>query len=212
MLIVTFILGLVINAAGYIPPGNISLTLAQLTINRGMRQAWSFIFAFSVVEIFFTFGMMRFNRWISSDIEIEAHGNTIRLDTVLDVFMIGLLLTTGILAWVKRNKVHQPKTDSRRGSALYGMLLAMFNPLQIPFWLFCGNYVVLHQWIEVDYLSLTIFSLGSAAGAGLALYGYAHFARVIQEKFALSNSVINKSIAIFLFSLAFYLLVRVMFG
>lgn len=211
MLLLTFFIGLVINALGYIPPGNISLTLAQITINRGMRQAWGFIIAFSVVEIFFTFGMMRFARWLSSDIRIDTSWSSIRLETLLDIFMIALLLTTGTLAWAKRHKTRPQQSDSRRGSALYGMLLAMFNPLQIPFWLFCGNYLVLHNWIAVDYLSLSVFSLGSAFGAGLALYGYAHFARFIQEKFALSNSLINTSIAIFLYLLALYLFVRLWF-
>ncbi|WP_199140946.1 LysE family transporter, partial [Pedobacter sp. ASV12] len=97
---------------------------------------------------------------------------------------------------------------SKRGSVFYGMLLGVLNPVQIPFWLFFGNYVILHEWIRTDYLSLVIFSLGSGIGSALALYGYAHFARYIQEKFALSSHLINKSIAIFLWVLALYLIIK----
>ncbi|WP_233164808.1 LysE family transporter [Pedobacter sp. ASV28] len=195
---------------GYIPPGNINLTLAQLTINRGMRQAWSFILAFSCVEVLFTFGMMRFARWVSSDVDIDSSVNSVRISTFVDAFMIVLLLVMATVTWKNKDKAHQPKAteESRKGSVLLGLALGVLNPVQIPFWLFFGNYVILHEWINTNYLSLVIFSFGSGLGSALALYAYAHFARYIQEKFALSSMLINKSIAIFLYILAIYLVVK----
>lgn len=211
MLFLTLIIGILLNAMGYIPPGNINLTVAQLTINKGMRQAWSFILAFSCVEVLFTFGMMRFARWVSSDVNLDANINEVRLGTYVDAFMILLFVVMGTITWINRNKLPKTKDSndtSKRGSVFYGMLLGVLNPVQIPFWLFFGNYVILHEWIRTDYLSLVIFSLGSGIGSALALYGYAHFARYIQEKFALSSHLINKSIAIFLWVLALYLIIK----
>lgn len=210
MLFITFIIGIVLNAMGYIPPGNINLTVAQLTINKGMRQAWYFILSFSCVEVFFTFGMMRFARWISSDVNIDANISEVRISTYVDAFMIMLFVVMGTLTWINRKKLPKTRTDnsSRKGSVFYGMLLGVLNPVQIPFWLFFGNYVILHDWISTDYLSLVIFSLGSGIGSALALYGYAHFSRYIQEKFALSSHLINRSIALFLFALALYLIIK----
>jgi hypothetical protein len=86
--------------------------------------------------------------------------------------------------------------------------LGVVNPVQVPFWLFFGNYVILHNWIQTDYLSLTVFSVGSGIGSAIALYGYAHFSRYVQEKFALSSHLINRSIALFLFALAIYLIIK----
>ncbi len=210
MLILTLFLGIIINAMGYIPPGNINLTVAKIAINKGMRQAWSFIIAFSCVEVVFTFGMMRFARWVSSDVNIDSKVSDVRVSTFVDAFMISLFLVMATITWKNRNKVPVTKEEdgSKRGSTLYGLLLGVLNPVQIPFWLFFGNYVILHEWIAVDYLSLVIFSIGSGLGSGLALYGYAHFARYIQEKFALSSRLINKSIAIFLYVLAAYLIIK----
>lgn len=210
MLFLTFIIGILLNAMGYIPPGNINLTVAQLTINKGMRQALYFILSFSCVEVFFTFGMMRFARWITSDV-MDSNINEVRLGTYVDSFMICLFIIMGTVTWVNRKKVPKTKTEdnsSKKGSVFYGMLLGVLNPVQIPFWLFFGNYVILHEWIRTNYLSLIIFSLGSGVGSALALYGYAHFAKYIQEKFALSSLLINKSIAIFLYVLALYLIVK----
>ncbi|RZM27363.1 MAG: lysine transporter LysE [Pedobacter sp.] len=210
MLFLTLLLGILLNALGYIPPGNINLTVAQLSVNKGMRQAWSFILSFSCVEVFFTFGMMRLARWLSSDVNLDANFNEVRIGTYIDAFMVMLFLIMGTITWINRNKVPKAKDNnsSKKGSVLYGMLLGILNPVQIPFWLFFGNYVILHEWIRTDYLSLVIFSLGSGVGSALALYGYAHFARYIQEKFALSSHLINKSIAIFLWVLALYLIIK----
>ncbi len=211
MLLQTFVIGVLLNAMGYVPPGNINLTVARLTINKGMRQAWYFILSFSVVEVFFTFGMMRFARWIMSDVDLNDNVNEVRLGTYVDSFMISLFLVMATITWVNRKKLPKTKPEdnrSRKGSVFYGMLLGVLNPVQIPFWLFFGNYVILHEWVQTDYLSLVIFSVGSGLGSALALYGYAHFSRYIQEKFALSSQLINKSIAIFLYVLAFYLILK----
>jgi threonine/homoserine/homoserine lactone efflux protein len=154
--------------------------------------------------------MMRFARWVSSDVNLDANINEVRIGTYIDAFMVILFLIMGTITWIHRNKIPKTKdsNSSKRGSVFYGMLLGILNPVQIPFWLFFGNYVILHEWIRTDYLSLVIFSLGSGIGSALALYGYAHFARYIQEKFALSSYLINKSIAIFLWVLALYLIVK----
>lgn len=210
MLLLTFVIGIVLNAVGYIPPGNINLTVAQLTINKGMRQAWYFILSFSCVEVFFTFGMMRFARFISSDVNLNENINEVRLGTFVDGFMIFLFLIMGTITWVNRKKIPKTKgnNNSRKGSVFYGILLGVVNPVQVPFWLFFGNYVILHNWIQTDYLSLTVFSVGSGIGSAIALYGYAHFSRYVQEKFALSSHLINRSIALFLFALAIYLIIK----
>ncbi len=211
MLLLTFLIGIVLNAMGYIPPGNINLTVAQLTINKGMRQALYFILSFSCVEVFFTFGMMRFARWISSDVNLDSNISEVRLGTYVDAFMIMLFIVMGTLTWINRKKMPKTRAEdnrSRKGSVFYGMLLGILNPVQIPFWLFFGNYVILHEWINTNYLSLVIFSIGSGLGSAVALYGYAHFAKYIQEKFALSSHIINRSIALFLFALALYLVIK----
>ena len=209
MLLLTFFIGLLINAIGYIPPGNINLSVAQLTVNKGIKQAWYFIIAFSCVEVFFTFGMMRFARWISSDVSLEFSVYHINIGTLTDAFMILMFLIMGSITWLRRNKLPQAKEDIKKGSSVfYGILLGILNPVQIPTWLFFGNYVIIHLWIRTDYVSLIIFSIGSGLGSAIALYGYAHFARYIQEKFTLSTRLINHTIAILLVALALCLLVK----
>lgn len=194
MLFLTFFLGVILNSLGYIPPGNINLTVVQLTITRGIRQALYFIAAFSIIEVLFTFGVMRFVQWLSSEIEF---------DNYIDGVMIVLFLVLGITTW--RSRKEMPKTDySNKDSIRYGMLLGVLNPMQIPFWLFVGTYLISHEWIDIGYVSLSVFSIGSGIGAGLALYGFARFAQYIQTKFTLTTYVVNKAIAGLFFALSAY--------
>lgn len=198
MLLLTLFLGLILNAIGYIPPGNINLTVVQITVNRGIKQALNFIFAFASVELLFTFGVMRFVRWLDSEIDFGG---------IIDGAMIVVFLVLGIITW--RSRKQMPKTDySDKDSIRLGMLLGVLNPMQIPYWLFVGTYLISHDWIDTGYLSLTMFSIGSAIGAALALYGFARFSAYIKDKFTLNNYTLNRAIAILFFSLSGYHIIK----
>jgi len=194
MIFLTFVLGLVVNFIGYIPPGNINLTLTQIAINRGMRQALRFITAFSCTEFFFTFFIMQAAKWLS----VQPH-----IETIIDWVMVVLFSTLGTITWLNRKKPPKAKYSDRE-SIRYGILLGIINPMQIPFWMIAGTYLLAHQWILPGLFALGIFSLGSAAGAFLCLFIYAKSARYIQSKFELSTQFINTGIAILFFGFALY--------
>lgn len=195
MIFLTFFIGVIANFVGYIPPGNINLSLMQLTMNRGMKQAMQFITAFACVEFFFTFFIMHAAKWLSSQV---------RLDTVIDWVMVVLFGVLGAITWMHRNKPPERKKQSEHDSIKYGILLGFLNPMQVPFWMITGTYLITHQWIDDGKLDLVIFSIGSAGGAFLCLFLYAKFAKFIQEKFALSTKFINTGIAILFFGFAAY--------
>lgn len=201
MLFLTFFLGIFCNAVGYLPPGNINLTAVQITLNKGLRQAYYFIVAFSSVEVLFTFGVMRFVQWLS---------NTVNLGQYIDGAMILVFLVLGVVTWRSR-KAMPNKDRSKTDSIRYGLLLGVLNPMQIPYWLFVGAYLMAHDWVKDGFISLAIFSIGSGIGAGLVLYGFARFARYIQDKFTISSYVVNKSIALLFFTLSAFHVVKVIY-
>lgn len=198
MIFLTFFIGLIVNFIGYIPPGNINLTLVQITINRGMKQALQFITAFACAEFIFTFAIMHGAKWLSE----QMH-----LDFIIDMVMIVLFLTLGTITWLNRNK--PPKTKySAKESIRYGLILGFINPMQIPFWMIAGTYLIAHEWIVSGNFALVVFSLGSAGGAFLCLFLYARFARYIQSKFEISTRALNTGIAILFFCFAGYQIVK----
>jgi len=198
MILLTFFIGLIANFVGYIPPGNINLTLVQITINRGLKQAVHFIIAFSCVEFFFTYFIMNAAEWLSAQVN---------LDVAIDWVMVILFTVMGAVTWLHRNKPTET-TYSDRDSIRYGILLGFLNPMQIPFWMITGTYLITHEWIVISRIDLVIFSIGSAAGAFLCLFLYARFAKYIQSKFALSTRFINTAIAILFFAFAAYHIVK----
>lgn len=198
MIFLTFFIGIFANFIGYIPPGNINLTLVQITINRGIKQALMFIISFSCVEFFFTYFIMHAAKWLSGQV---------KLDTIIDWVMVVLFGALGTITWIHRKK--PPETNySEHESIKYGILLGFLNPMQVPFWMITGTYLITHEWILVGKLALVIFSAGAAAGAFIALFLYAKFAAYIQSKFALSTKFINTGIAILFFAFAAYHIVK----
>jgi len=198
MIFLTFFIGLFANFIGYIPPGNINLTLVQITVNRGLKQALLFIIAFSCVEFFFTYFIMHAARWLSGQV---------KLDMVIDWVMVVLFGVLGAITWMHRKKM--PKTNySNTESIRYGILLGFLNPMQVPFWIITGTYLITHHWILDGRPALVVFSLGAAAGSFLALFLYAKFAKYFKTKFDLSTRLINTGIAILFFSFAAYHVVK----
>jgi len=195
MIFLTFFIGLIANFIGYIPPGNINLTVVQLTCSRGMKQVLSFIIAFSCAEFIFTYVIMNGANWLASQVHLE---------TVVDWLMIGLFGILGTVTWINRKKAPKARKNAKGNSIAYGILLGFVNPVQIPFWLVAGSYVIAHNWIETGWWQLAVFSAGSASGAFLALFGYARSASYMQKKLDLSTRVINTGVAVLLYAFAAY--------
>jgi threonine/homoserine/homoserine lactone efflux protein len=192
MLFLTFLVAVIINFVGYVPVGNINLTTVQISVNRGLKQALCFVTTFAVVEGFFTYVLMRFAEWFSRHKELLIY-----LDWIL--IMVFLILgTLSLRAATRPKEVIFKKRDSIR----YGVILGIFNPMQIPYWMIGGTYLISHNWITTEGWGLEIFGLGAAIGAFLCLYTFARFAKYIQERFALSNRIINRAIAVVFFILA----------
>ncbi len=188
----TFSVAVIINFVGYIPLGNINLTSVQISVNRGMKQALYFITAFSLVEGLFTYVLMRFAEWFASH---EKWLNA------LDWILIVMFLIMGV---VVLNMAEHPKNVEyrRRDSVRYGIILGILNPMQIPFWMIGGTYLISNHWITTAGWGLEIFSVGASIGAFICLYLFARFAQYIQDRFALSSRIINRSIGGVFFLLA----------
>jgi len=195
MLILTFFIGLLVNFAGYIPPGNINLFVVQLAVNRNMKEVYKFVVAFSCAELVFTFAMMNGANWLAQQVHLE---------TAIDWVMIGLFGILGTVAWMHRKKPPETRKHSPGSSVRYGILLGFINPVQIPFWMVSGTYLIAHEWIDKSIISLVVLSIGSACGAFLCLFGYAKSATYIKRKLDLSNKALNTGIAVLLYAFAAY--------
>jgi threonine/homoserine/homoserine lactone efflux protein len=201
MLFLNFLIGVVVNFIGYIPLGNVNLTVVQLTINRGIKSALYFIISFSVVEFFFTYTIMYFADWFAGKSDMLYW---------LDWILIVVFLTLGFASWFNTQKAK--KVDySLKDSVRYGIVLGFVNPMQIPFWMIGGTYLISKGWIGTGNGALAIFSMGSALGSFLCLYAFSKFSTYLNERFAFSSKVLNRSIAGVFFALAVYHIIKMLF-
>jgi len=198
MIFLTIFLGLAVNFIGYVPPGNINLSLVQITINRGFKHALQFITAFSCVELVFTYVIIHAAEWLSHQLKLEV---------VIDWIMVVLFGVLGAITWIHRSKPPKAKV-SRYHSVKHGIIMGIINPMQIPFWMISGTYLITHHWIVTGTWPLILFSLGSALGAFFCLLAYARSARYIQTRFELSTKLINTCIALLFFAFAAYHVVK----
>jgi threonine/homoserine/homoserine lactone efflux protein len=199
MIFLTFFIGLIANFIGYIPPGNINLTVVQIAINRGIKEVLKFLIAFSSAEFVFTFFMMNAADWLAQQV---------KLDMAIDWIMVGLFGVMGTVTWMHRKKPPTARKQSKGSNIRLGILLGFINPMQIPFWMVTGTYLITHQWVDKDILSLLVLSVGSGAGAFLCLFAYARSAKYMKEKLDLSTLALNTGIAILFFAFAAYHIVK----
>jgi threonine/homoserine/homoserine lactone efflux protein len=198
MLFLNLLIGIIVNFIGYVPLGNVNLTVVQLTINRGIKAAMYFIVSFSVVEFFFTYIIMYFADWFAS----QAH-----FLYWLDWVLIFIFLILGFLSWFNTQKKKELQYSSK-DSIRYGIILGIVNPMQIPFWMIGGTYLISNSWVQTGNGALAIFSLGSAIGSFLCLLAFAKFSTYLNERFAFSSRVLNRSIAGVFFLLAGYHVIK----
>jgi threonine/homoserine/homoserine lactone efflux protein len=199
MLLLNFLIGVVVNFIGYVPLGNVNLTVVQLSINRGSQAAMYFITSFSIIEFFFTYTIMYFADWFASQKQMLYW---------LDWILIVIFLVLGISSWFNNQKQMREADYSLTESVRYGIILGIVNPMQIPFWMIGGTYLISKGWVETGHGALAIFSLGSALGSFICLWGFSRFSTYLHERFAFSSRLLNRSIAGVFFLLAAYHMVK----
>ncbi|ADY50828.1 lysine exporter protein (LysE/YggA) [Pseudopedobacter saltans DSM 12145] len=205
MLLQNLIVAIVVNFIGYLPFGNINLTAIQISSNRGLKQALTFVTTFAIFEAFFTYILLQFAEWFAD-----------RKDLIhwLDWVLVVIFLILGMSAWRSggNQNFKEKEKYSKRDSIRLGIVLGIFNPMQIPFWMIGGTYLISNGWVVADNLGLEVFAVGAAIGAFLALYLFARFALYIKEKFSLSSKAINKTVAVIFFILIFVQLGKIYFS
>jgi threonine/homoserine/homoserine lactone efflux protein len=198
MFLLNLLIGIVVNFIGYIPLGNVNLTVVQLTVNRGIRKAIYFILSFSFIEFFITYAAMYFADWLARKTNLTYWLNWI----VILVFFV-----LAIVTW--RNRRSEKEINySSKDSIKYGLIIGLANPMQLPFWTIIGTYLIGNHWIVSGVWPLAVFSFGAALGAFLCLFSFAKFSAYLHERFAFSSKMINHGIAIFFFVFGIYHLVK----
>lgn len=180
LFIVAFLLGFV----GYLPPGNINLTVVQLSVDHHKRQWQAFILLAALMEFVYCYFSL---------VGLQMLRTNAKLITVLNWSGVVILFVIGVFTLLqKEDAVTEKKVFST--SIKRGIFVAIFNPLQIPFWLLSGVYVMENGWLQDTQASITLFTVACTLGTILVLYLYAMAGKAIVERLKVNRSLLGKMI------------------
>ena len=148
MTIVGLAFGFLLGFVGYLPPGNINLTVVQISVSGSRNKYGLFILFAAFMEFIYCFGCL-----YGMDRLIQQPQLILFLNW--SAVIIFLFLGTSIILIAN-------KTDSSESSSpsiKKGILIALLNPLQVPFWLVWGVYVFQNHLVKSHTVSIALFSL-----------------------------------------------------
>lgn len=196
LLLLAFALGFV----GYLPLGNINLTVLQLSMEQQKRHWQTFIAFAALMEFIYCYACI-------SGLEL------LRRETQLIVMFnwsaVIIFLLLGIFTFTHTETV---RPDSRLSPGVKrGILLAVFNPLQIPFWMVWGVYMMQNGWLQSSAISIALFSFICALGAASILYIYALAGKKVVEKLNVNGNILNRFIGSIFILLAVYETIKIIY-
>lgn len=197
---VLFLAGFALSLMGSLPPGLISLTVAQTSIVRGYSAAIAVALGAAFAEFFQAFAAVLLTNWFLSHPSAERAFHW----AALPVFLI---LGTHLLFFAKA-----PRTPEALASGALrkffgkGLLVSVFNLLAIPYWfVYCGWLRVEGWWQDGSGYTL-IFALGVSGGTVAALALYAWLGQLILQRSAQAARYANALIGLIFLGLAIKIL------
>jgi threonine/homoserine/homoserine lactone efflux protein len=186
-------IGLVVSFIGSVPPGAINLTAIKISLDKGYRAVVSFALAAALVE--FVYGLIAV---YCSSFFLSHQG----LNALFEKITVVVFLVMGVCYFFQRSTPDTRSGGKGSGSFAKGIMLSIFNPLGIPFWLAYTSFLQVRQWIYLDPFTTLFYAFGIAAGAFAALILFGLLGRRINDNLQLSTKVINRIVGSVLVLLA----------
>ena len=156
-----FLIAALVSFAGSIPPGSINMSVMQYAISGRKMAALSFALAACLVEFGYAIIAVQFQIFLSENTGIGFWFRVISGSVLIILGIYNLLKKTTI-------KEIQNKGE-KRGAFLKGTLVALANPLAIPFWLWVTLYLDSMGWIKLNDTNFMIYVTGVSMGTFLLL-------------------------------------------
>ena len=161
----TFIVAFLVSFFGSIPPGAINLSVLQLSVEGRSDAAIRFSLAAALVEIPYAFIAIKFQSllerspWLTDNFKLIA---------AVVLFILGLI---SLLSKPKKANSEGLLARIQNSGFRKGILVGIFNPMAIPFWIAITAYLVQHKWVNLVSTSAEIaYIIGLALGTIALLF------------------------------------------
>ena len=180
-------MGFLVSFLGQLPLGNMSFTSTQISIQEGIRSAWTFATGAAIIEMLYLRVALTSMDWV---VQHRALFLILGWITVLMFFVLGTM------AFISATKQDAGKKalllNNTFNRFVLGVTMSALNPIQIPFWFLWTSTLVQAKVLPVHSLPFNLFTAGAGAGtlAGFALYIHGGYWLVTKMK--ASNKTLNK--------------------
>ncbi len=190
-----FLIAFTLGFVGYLPLGNINLTVVQMSVEEKKHRWQAFILFAALMEFVYCFGCLWGMQMLLKQTQLVVY---------LSWSAVFIFLLLGVISFL-----HKPGSTGFTG-VKRGILIAIFNPLQIPFWMVWGVYVMQNGWVKSEVLSIALFSFVCALGTVAVLYMYAVAGKKAVERLNVNQTILNRFIGSLLIILAVYQAVKLL--
>ena len=191
-------IGFVLGFLGYLPIGNINMAVVQLSVNKAVEKLWAYIIFIAVMEFIYSMGCL-------AGIEVLMHQPGWMI--ILRWTAVFIFVLLGILSFLHK----EGGTGIQSFSVVKrGIFIAIFNPLQVPYWTASGIYLIENHFMKNDGVSLCVFALGTALGSIAILCLYSVGGKILVAKLKVSDIILNSFIGTLFFVLAAWQLVSLL--
>ncbi len=199
-----FLIGMVVSFIGSIPLGSVNLSVLQTTLDRGIKAGLIFALGATIVELVYSYIAIKFSAYLLANRDVELYIQLVAIPT----FVILSLYSFN----KKSRPADKPKVAGNKKSNFFkGVLIGLVNPLQIPFWVAYGTYMLSNNWIKNDSALLNFFVLGIICGTSLLLTLVVLGGNKLDKQFNLTRYNMDKAIGILFMGLAVFQTVKLVF-
>lgn len=197
-----FLIAFLLSFVGTIPPGTLSLTIIQLGLNQKIEVAWRMAIAAALIEYPYAWIAVRFQDLVTESLELTA---SFHLVSAL------VMMTLGVISLWSSARPSRLSRKFEESGFRKGVVLALLNPLAIPFWMAITAYLETYGWIDLsDVLTLHAYLLGVSTGTIALFMLLAYLAKRAVTYFN-PNSYLQKIPGTLLILLGVYSLAAYMF-
>jgi threonine/homoserine/homoserine lactone efflux protein len=195
---ITMMYGFMLGFMGYLPPGNINLTVVQLSIHHSKNKLWGFMLLVTVMEFIYCLGCLT---------GLDFLMRQPYLVHILEWSSVFIFAILGLLAFFHNEDASKVQALSGYGRGVFATIV---NPLQIPFWLVWGVY--LSDKLKGELSATALFALITAGGTVCVLWAYAVGGKKLVEWLKLERKLLDRFIGLLLIGLAIWQLYKVLHG
>ena len=188
----------VLSFLGSIPFGLITLSIADISIRKGLKAGVLFSLGASVFEFIYTFIGLKSIHFFSVNPSIE---------TAMQWIALFVFLGLGFYNFFFKAKVPTKQKEVEEVDHAFffkGLGIAALNFLIIPYWIFVGVCVEGDGWLILENFWIFIFTLGATLGALVVFFAYAKLSVMVMKKSSKVAGFTNKIIGAVFILLGIY--------